>query len=115
MKDLNEDSFGLLIAFLLPGSTLLWGHSNSLIALCGAFAVYVWQKHGEKDPTVPWYVRRLPRQRTQFKTRTPEVTKLERDQRLCSLRVPHRRLVLGFLRYAEGDVRQDGDPPVIKE
>ena len=27
MKDLNEDSFGLLIAFLLPGFILLWGLS----------------------------------------------------------------------------------------
>jgi hypothetical protein len=145
MKDLNEDSFGLLIAFLLPGFILLWGlsftspvvanwlasyssehavavggflystlaslalgllisavrwliidsllswlgidgkrlnyeklkdkdvlgayqaivanhyryyqsYSNSLIALCGAFAVYVFQKQGEKDPSTPWYV-----------------------------------------------------------
>jgi hypothetical protein len=34
MKDLNEDSFGLLIAFLLPGFMLLWGLSftSSVVA-----------------------------------------------------------------------------------
>src|SRR5438132_12180024 len=29
MKDLNQDNFGLLIAFLLPGFILLWGLSFS--------------------------------------------------------------------------------------
>jgi hypothetical protein len=145
MKDLNEDSFGLLIAFLLPGFILLWGlsftspvvanwltttsaehastvggflystlaslalgllisaarwllidhvlerlgihgkglkyeklkdkdvlatyqaivanhyryyqyYSNSLVAIAGAFVAYVFEKHQEKDPTIPWYV-----------------------------------------------------------
>ena len=40
MKDLNEDSFGLLIAFLLPGFILLWGLSFTSPAVADWLATY---------------------------------------------------------------------------